>query len=239
MEKQNWSLIFVALCLVLAFSVSPVEARCGRGEFCDRDGDGLIKQHHKCQRCAGEPDCDDSDDMSVCDGTEGEVDHKYAVMIVGALTGGSNSEVDWGETNWNGGSVVKFGPLAISELNISYFSNEFTLGMKCFLESVVMLDTNAFLYSKKGLAQAGLKFTACADVDATCSIKLGYGLEMEGSFQQDKLWPPSGFVGDSHVLTLVGWSIFGLINKTRNISCSGEGTFPALDPVKITVTRTR
>ncbi len=244
MEKQNWSLIFLALCLVLAFSVSPVEARCGQGEFCDRDGDGLIKQHTKGQRCEGEPDCDDT---NVCDGTEGEVDHRYAVRFDGSLTGGnesgglSDSGFDWGESTANGGSVAKFGPPpAIGELDISYFRTQFTNGNECFPESVVELDNSGFLYSRKGLAQADLnKFTACADEDDNCSIELGYGLEMEGMFQPDTLWPPSGTVGDSHVLTLTGWSIFGLINKTRNISCSGEGTFPPLLPVKITVTRTR
>ena len=174
------------------------------------------------------------------------MDHKYAVRIEGALTGGnlsggSSSGFDWGESTYNGGSVTKFGrPPVIGELNISHFRTQFTTGEECFPESVVMLDNNAFLYSRKGLAQADLnKFTACADVDDTCSIELGYGLEMEGFFEPGQLWPPSGFVGDSHVLTLTGWSIFGLINKTRNISCSGEGTFPPLDPVIITVTRTR
>ena len=57
MEKQNWSLIFLALCLVLAFSVSPVEAQlpcdpCGK---CDRDGDTLIKDSRRCRSLCEAP----------------------------------------------------------------------------------------------------------------------------------------------------------------------------------------
>ena len=59
MKKQNWSLIFLALCLVLAFSVSPVEAQCGPGEFCDRDGDEFFRNHKRCGSCGGPADCDD------------------------------------------------------------------------------------------------------------------------------------------------------------------------------------
>ena len=58
MEKKRISLIFLALCLVLAFSVSSVEAQlCEEGAFCDRDRDGFFKDHKRCVRmglCAGE-----------------------------------------------------------------------------------------------------------------------------------------------------------------------------------------
>ena len=78
MKKRNWSLIFLALCLVLAFSVSPVEAQCGPGEFCDRDGDEFIRDHRKCSCPGGQgPDCDDNnpevpDPIACDDGGAGE-----------------------------------------------------------------------------------------------------------------------------------------------------------------------
>ena len=73
--------------------VAPVVAqdRCVAGAFCDRDSDGLIKQHKRCERCVGDPDCDDDDPTNVCDGTEGEVDHRYAVTFAGSLTGASST----------------------------------------------------------------------------------------------------------------------------------------------------
>ena len=72
MEKQNWSLIFLALCLVLAFSVSPVEAQCGAGEFCDRDSDRFFKNHKRCGICGGgETDCDDGFDDPLNDCSDG------------------------------------------------------------------------------------------------------------------------------------------------------------------------
>ena len=187
----------------------------------------------------GDPDCDDDDPTNVCDGTEGEVDHRYAVTFAGSLTGASSTGHDWGEETANGGSVRKFGP-NIGELDISYFVGEFTWGKNCFPIAVVELNISAFLYKKRGLAQAGFdEFTACADTDASCSIEIGYQLQLEGYFEQGKSWPPSGAVGDSHDLTMTGWSMSGRLNQTRNISCSGEGTFPILSPVTITVTRTR
>ena len=59
MEKQNWSLIFLALCLALAFSVSPVAAQ----QNCDRDEDGFIKNIAPCRRenPGVKIDCDDND----------------------------------------------------------------------------------------------------------------------------------------------------------------------------------
>ena len=69
MEKKRWVLIFSALCLALAFSVSPVEGQtiCMGGNFCDRDVDGWIRDHKRCTDCleaalmAGRGiDCDDS-----------------------------------------------------------------------------------------------------------------------------------------------------------------------------------
>ena len=84
MEKKRISLIFLALCLVLAFSVSSVEAQlCEEGAFCDRDRDGFFKDHKRCVRmglCAGESaelDCNDnffSDDNTDCGGGDPEPD---------------------------------------------------------------------------------------------------------------------------------------------------------------------
>ena len=246
MSKRLWILTLAAVVGAITLGVAPVVAqdRCVAGAFCDRDSDGLIKQHKRCERCVGDPDCDDDDPMNVCDGTEGEVDHRYAVTFDGSLRGGnisggaSSTGDDWGEEPANGGSVRKFGqPPKIGELNISYFVDEFTLGTNCFPIAVVDLNISAFLYKRRGLAQAGFdEFTACADTDGVCS-EIGYELQLEGFFEEGKSWPPSGAVNDSHVLTMTGWSMSGRLNETRNISCSGEGTF--LPPVTITVRRTR
>ena len=75
-EKNRWSLIFIGLCLALAFSVSPVEAQmhhtCEMGAVCDRDGDGFFRDQKRCfESCAvSDPDLVDcnedifSDNMS-------------------------------------------------------------------------------------------------------------------------------------------------------------------------------
>ena len=46
MEKNRWSLIFIGLCLIFAFSMSPVEAKAEKGPRCtdeiDNDGDDMI-----------------------------------------------------------------------------------------------------------------------------------------------------------------------------------------------------
>jgi len=46
MEKKRWSLIFIGLCLIFAFSVSSVEAQ--DIDPCDRDDDGFVKDTKKC-----------------------------------------------------------------------------------------------------------------------------------------------------------------------------------------------
>ncbi len=66
MEKNRWSLIFIGLCLALAFSVSSVEAEdlpeiCEQMKFCDRDTDGFFKDHKRCTVCGGLIDCNDTD----------------------------------------------------------------------------------------------------------------------------------------------------------------------------------
>ena len=61
MEKNRWSLIFIGLCLALAFSVSPVEAQ----KDCDADGDGYFKATNKCDRLGGS--LGDDDDDTDCD----------------------------------------------------------------------------------------------------------------------------------------------------------------------------
>ena len=42
---------------------TPLEAQdfCGSGAFCDRDGDGHVKDHKRCASCSLPTDCDDSD----------------------------------------------------------------------------------------------------------------------------------------------------------------------------------
>ncbi len=247
MSKRLWILILATVVGAMTIGVAPVVAqeRCLPGAFCDRDGDGLFKQQRRCQRCGGEPDCDDNDPTNECADTGGEVIRRYAVRFLGALTGGnlsggeSLSGEDWYESTPNGGTVSKGVP-GVGELDIHHFRTEFPGGANCFPEAgiVVILEDSASLYSRKGLAQADLnRFTACAN-DDPCSA-LDYGLEMEGYLELGKPWPPSGAVGDSHDLTMTGWSIFGVEKKTRNFSCSGEGTFPTSNPVTITVTRTR
>ena len=68
MEKKRWSLIFIGLCLALAFSVSPVEAQ----KECDADDDSFVKDTNKCRRQnpdETEFDCNDnvsSDDNTDC-----------------------------------------------------------------------------------------------------------------------------------------------------------------------------
>jgi len=89
MEKNRWSLIFIGLCLALAFSVSPVEAQlCDMGAFCDRDGDGYIKDHRRCTACLEAAvelgkglDCDD-DDGDVPEDTPCEVEPGPATVTI-------------------------------------------------------------------------------------------------------------------------------------------------------------
>ena len=76
MENKRWSLILMALCLALVFSVSSVEAQ----QSCDRDNDGWLKDTRNCGKLLlAEPgvwlgiDCDDNDDSPIvseppCDG---------------------------------------------------------------------------------------------------------------------------------------------------------------------------
>ena len=49
MEKKRWVLIFMALCLALALTSSPVEAQ----KSCDADNDGWFKDTNKCNRMGG------------------------------------------------------------------------------------------------------------------------------------------------------------------------------------------
>ena len=67
MEKKRWSLIFIGLCLALVFSVSSVEAQqhhlCEAFLFCDQDGDGIFRDHQRCDHC--DPPLDPND--HVCD----------------------------------------------------------------------------------------------------------------------------------------------------------------------------
>jgi len=58
MEKNRWSLIFIGLCLIFAFSMSPVEAQAEKGPRCsdgiDNDGDTFID----CGTADADPDPD-------------------------------------------------------------------------------------------------------------------------------------------------------------------------------------
>ncbi len=95
-EKISLPLMFVTFVMaVLMFAVSPVsaEAPCDPGYFCDRDGDGWIRAHKKCELiCEGDEysytDCDDSfyaDDGSCEDvSSEGSIDYT-AELISGAF----------------------------------------------------------------------------------------------------------------------------------------------------------
>ena len=66
------------LALAIAFSISSLQAQtaCEPLNFCDKDGDGWIREHRKCNRCVNpEPegiDCDDSNPLLTqnCSGTE-------------------------------------------------------------------------------------------------------------------------------------------------------------------------
>jgi len=62
MEKKRWVLMFSALCLALAFSVSSVEAQdpCTQGDFCDSDHDTFFRDHKRCD-CGPIIDCNDND----------------------------------------------------------------------------------------------------------------------------------------------------------------------------------
>jgi len=57
----------LVLVLALAFSISPLQAQkvCEPFNFCDKDGDGWIKEHRKCNQCVDPAplglDCDDND----------------------------------------------------------------------------------------------------------------------------------------------------------------------------------
>ncbi len=77
MEKNRWSLIFIGLCLALAFSVSPAEAQV---DPCDRDGDNYVKDTKKCRQLFASGtttyvgvDCNynDNDPDNDCDGSGG------------------------------------------------------------------------------------------------------------------------------------------------------------------------
>jgi len=59
MKKKNWSLILLALCLVLAFSVSPVEAAKEKETICDDtiDNDGDGKTDCDDPNCNKDPAC--------------------------------------------------------------------------------------------------------------------------------------------------------------------------------------
>ena len=114
MEKKRWSLIFIGLCLALAFSVSPVEAQAEKGPRCsdgiDNDGDTFIDcgEHGTdpdpdC-KCGGEdPEpakveiCHFSPNRMHCDGEgglvrtiqfnklQGHLDHVDCVNLVGQV----------------------------------------------------------------------------------------------------------------------------------------------------------
>ena len=61
MERKRWVLILMALCLAFVFSVSSVEAQlCEQGNFCDRDGDTLSRDHQRCTACDGPIDTNDN-----------------------------------------------------------------------------------------------------------------------------------------------------------------------------------
>jgi len=115
MEKNRWSLIFIGLCLALAFSVSSVEAqlencnKCGR---CDRDGDREIKDTKPCQElCVGlelPTDLNDGD-AGMC----GDSDDGDPVEICNFKKFRKHCEDD-GE-NWGGGVMT------VIEFSKSYF----------------------------------------------------------------------------------------------------------------------
>ena len=55
---------------------------CDVTMFCDRDGDGAIKDHKRCDHCSGEPDCDDSDgDVSSDCADTGNTKTIYDVVV--------------------------------------------------------------------------------------------------------------------------------------------------------------
>jgi hypothetical protein len=96
-EKISLPLMFVTFVMaVLMFVVSPLSAQggvCDAGNFCDRDSDGAIRVHKKCEAAeCGVPTDDDDNDCLVPDGTgqscdlvinDGDIYPVYSVQLTG------------------------------------------------------------------------------------------------------------------------------------------------------------
>ena len=79
---------FLAPALIVALMVSPVNGQCDFFDFCDRDGDGFVRDHKRCTSCGGEIDCDDQDrDLTTdCSGTDpgaGGVERRFEARLLG------------------------------------------------------------------------------------------------------------------------------------------------------------
>ena len=232
MEKKRWMFIFSALCLVLAFSVSSVEAQLDKCEpcgSCDQDGDGLTRPSRGCiNKCGGEIDVDDSG-TAMCDEDDPDRFSLYEVELFGPVTGGPATWEDKtsGE-GWIGTPVHNPGRMA---LDLSFFHDARVIddGGVCFPntdgDGMMTLLNGAQLQVKqiKGggdLLQAKGQFYFDGETSEQ-GILASYVLELFGMILIPATWPGTQDIQvDDWVIRVLTTTRGG-----RKIACTSEGFF--------------
>ena len=237
MEKKRLVLIFSALCLALACSVSSVEAqqdKCEPCGSCDQDGDLLISNKTNCRRACEAPLGIDVDDTEPSDGVnrcepESEVFNLYEVTLIGPVTGGPTTWEDkTSGDGWIGTPVHNPGRMA---LDLSFFQ-AIEGGGVCFPnddgDGMMTLLGGAQLIVKqiKGggdlLQATGLFYFEGNTSDP--DIFASYVLELLGMIDDPAAWP------GTQDIPVTDWVM--KVNTTtkggRKIACTSEGLF--VDP---------
>ena len=262
------TLLFWSVFLLVAFSISPVEAAKEKGPRCsdgvDNDGDGTAD----CGAALLDPNDPNggffmADPNCNCggDGGNGGGEATFSVLISGAVEG--QSFEPWLE--FDGRNAIYFpGGGKLDQLDLEFFTDggPFTTprGTNCFgaglldLTSPSLIEMVGYInQGRGGRAEGEFDFRACTDegllvdpcggteqASCECINEVVYRLRMLGLFVAGEPWPPPE-VGDTSLLTMTGWEIElnNHDNEFRSVACTGEGEFGALGPVFIDVERTQ